>query len=217
MTAEVLARKQVMPFPRIAPRVRRGYDPDFLSITLPLPTLSRGSELVSPPIPYRQFTFVMRRRRRLPLFAAVNVDGRRPEQGGSDRHAWMLAPRVPIDAWLGLEEYVLNHPVTADRKVSVVSGPVLDDGDPGRLEVVLPLQYWKLVAMVRQNGTLCATGYLLRQKSSHTEYATYQVPVRSIAEATGLDLSAFISADPLERPGIARRPRELGRLDEIRI
>ncbi|MCW2653846.1 MAG: hypothetical protein JWR32_4822 [Mycobacterium sp.] len=217
MTAEVLPRKQVMPLARMAPTVRRGYDSDFLSIALPLPTLSRGGELVSPPIPYRQFTFVMRRRRRLPLFAAVNIDGRRPEQGGSERHAWILAPRVLIDTWLGLEEYVINRPVTADRKVSVVSGPVLDDGDPGSLEVVLPLQYWKLVTMVRQNGTLCATGYLLRQKSSHAEYATYQVPVRSIGEATGLDLSAYISADPLERPGIAGRPQELGRLDEIRL
>jgi endonuclease G, mitochondrial len=216
------------PFPRIHPTERRGYDPDFLSITLPLPTLTYETDMVSPPLAYKQFTFVLRRRRRLPLFTAVNIDGRQSQHARHNRSAWILAPRVPVDTanpefnagrnlWLALDDYVLHHPVTADRKVNVISGPVLGDGFPGCPEVVLPLQYWKLVAMVRRTGTLCVTGYLLRQKGGSSSYRTYQIPVRMIGELSGLDLSTYIAADPLDRLGTADTPRELSHLEHIAL
>jgi endonuclease G, mitochondrial len=217
VSPDALPRNRIpAPFPRLTPADRRGYDPDFLSIPLPLPTLSHGREMVSPPIPYRQFTLVTRRQRRLPLFTAVNIDGRQPGHR-HDRNAWVLRPRVPVDTWLRLEDYIVNHAITADQKISVISGPVLGDGEPGRREVVLPLQYWKLLAVVRTDGTLCTTGYLLRQKNLYAEYAAYQIPVRSIAEATGLDLSTYVAADPLERPGAAAQRRELLDVGDVRF
>lgn len=135
--------------------------------------------------------------------------------------------------WLGLEDYVLQNAVTSDLKVSVLSGPVLDDDDPQYREVALPLQYWKLVAMVRTDGKPSVTAYLLSQESlldefrtertpgmlpasfSYGAYRTFQVPVHRIAALTGLDLTAYIAGDPLGRFETTGLPRELVKLDHI--
>jgi endonuclease G len=135
--------------------------------------------------------------------------------------------------WLGLEDYVLQNAVTSDLRVSVLSGPVLDDDDPQYRGVALPLQYWKIVAMVRQDGTPSVTGYLLSQESlldefrterlpgklpesfSYGAYRTFQVPVRRLATLTGLDLTPYIAADPLARLETTGLPRELVQLDNI--
>ncbi len=135
--------------------------------------------------------------------------------------------------WLGLEDYVLQNAVTSDLKVSVLSGPVLDDDDPQYRGVALPLQYWKIVAMVRTDGKPSVTAYLLSQESlldefrtertrgmlpasfSYGAYRTFQVPVRRIAALTGLDLTAYIAGDPLGRFETTGLPRELVKLDHI--
>lgn len=135
--------------------------------------------------------------------------------------------------WLGLEDYVLRNAVTADLKVSVLSGPVLDDNDPAYRGVALPLQFWKLVAMVRTDGEPSVTAYLLSQQAlldefrierapgalpeefSYGAYRTFQVPVRRVGSLTGLDLTAYIAADPLERLETTRLPRELIQLEHI--
>ncbi len=135
--------------------------------------------------------------------------------------------------WLGLEDYVLQNAVTSDLKVSVLSGPVLDDDDPQYRGVALPLQYWKIVSMVRTDGKPSVTAYLLSQESlldefrterttgmlpasfSYGAYRTFQVPVRRIAALTGLDLTAYIAGDPLGRFETTGLPRELVKLDHI--
>lgn len=135
--------------------------------------------------------------------------------------------------WLGLEDYVLQNAVTSDLKVSVLSGPVLDDDDPQYRGVALPLQYWKIVAMVRTDGKPSVTAYLLSQESlldefrtertpgmlpasfSYGAYRTFQVPVHRIAALTGLDLTAYIAGDPLGRFETTGLPRELVKLDHI--
>ena len=135
--------------------------------------------------------------------------------------------------WLGLEDYVLQNAVTADLKVSVLSGPVLDDDDPQYRGVALPLQYWKVVAMMRKDGKPSVTAYLLSQESlldefrtartpgtlpesfSYGAYRTFQVPVQRIAGLTGLDLAPYIAADPLERFETTGLPRELVKLEHI--
>jgi endonuclease G len=131
---------------------------------------------------------------------------------------------------------VLQNAVTSDLKVSVLSGPVLDDDDPQYRGVALPLQYWKIVAMMRTDGKPSVTAYLLSQESlldefrteraertpgmlpasfSYGAYRTFQVPVRRIATLTGLDLTAYIAGDPLGRFETTNLPRELVKLDHI--
>jgi endonuclease G len=129
--------------------------------------------------------------------------------------------------WLGLEDYVLKNADNADLAVSVVTGPVLAPDDPEYRGVALPRQFWKTVAMVKQNGGLSVTGYLLSQAAlldefaegeeafSYGAYRTFQVPVRRIAQLTGLGLDPCIAADPLERIEASALPRELIRPQDL--
>jgi endonuclease G len=128
--------------------------------------------------------------------------------------------------WAGLEDYVLNNAANAELAVSVVTGPVLDPGDDDYRGVQLPRQFWKLAAMVTTAGTLSVTGYLLSQAAllddletdeefSYGAYRAFQVPVRRVAELTGLGLGPHVAADPLERLEALPLPRELLRPEDL--
>jgi endonuclease G, mitochondrial len=116
--------------------------------------------------------------------------------------------------WVGLEDYVLDSAEEFDFRVSVMTGPVFRDDDrplknqQGAEDIAIPREFWKVAVMRRtDDGALSATGYVL----SHGEligglteaefvlgaYETYQVPLRLIEEATGLDFGDLKSADPL--------------------
>jgi endonuclease G len=108
--------------------------------------------------------------------------------------------------WAGLENYVLENALAQDLRVSVITGPVLDDRDPPYRGVQLPRQFWKVVAMAKEDGSLSATAYLLSQEGllqkleefAFGAYKTYQVAVRKVEDLTGLDFGGLKQADPLE-------------------
>ncbi|GII96785.1 DNA/RNA non-specific endonuclease [Sinosporangium siamense] len=123
--------------------------------------------------------------------------------------------------WAGLEDYILENADTRDLKVTVFTGPVLaDDDDPYR-GVQLPRQFWKVVAMTKQNGDLSATGYLLSQdhlieglevapgEFSYGAYKTYQVPVQRIEDLTHLSFDSLSDADPLAHMETTTTAREI--------
>ncbi|MEO3867483.1 DNA/RNA non-specific endonuclease [Nonomuraea sp. B12E4] len=113
--------------------------------------------------------------------------------------------------WAGLEDYILENADNRDLKVSVFTGPVLAEDDEQYRGVQLPRQFWKVVIMVKRNGELSATGYLLSQERlidglevapedfSYGEYRTFQVPVRRIEGLTGLSFDGLAAADPFDR------------------
>lgn len=114
--------------------------------------------------------------------------------------------------WAGLEDYILENAENHDLKVSVFTGPVFAEDDDIYRDVRLPRQFWKVVAMVREDGGLSATGYLLSQEKllhdleltaaapfSYGEYRTFQVPVSRIEDLTALSFGALDDADPLGR------------------
>jgi endonuclease G len=124
--------------------------------------------------------------------------------------------------WAGLEDYVLENADNRDLAVTVLTGPVFAADDDLYRGVQLPRQFWKVVAMVKRSGELSATGYLLSQavlldgieaaeEFSYGAYSTFQVPVRRIAQLTGLGLEPYVEADPLERLESAQLPREVVR------
>ncbi len=128
--------------------------------------------------------------------------------------------------WAGLEDYVLNNAANHDLKVTVLTGPVLAEDDDRYRGVQLPRQFWKVVAMVKAGGTLSATAYLLSQEElikgleaegefSYGAYRTYQVPVRRIADLTGLSFGELPDADPLERLESTGEVREIGGPDDL--
>jgi endonuclease G len=78
-----------------------GYDPSFLSIDLPLPTLSpalaadatQRLDGSGPELQYHHFSVVMSQSRRLALFAAVNIDGG-ALVATSDDKSWRTDSRI---------------------------------------------------------------------------------------------------------------------------
>ena len=113
--------------------------------------------------------------------------------------------------WAGLEDYILKNADVRDFKVSVFTGPIFSDEDDNYRGVQLPRQYWKVVAMVKDNGRLSATAYLLSQEKllqgigdeafvledfSYGAYKTFQVPVRRIEKLTGLSFGQLRNFDP---------------------
>lgn len=137
-----------------------------------------------------------------PLARPANDDTFHYTNSAPQHHAFNAGSTL----WLGLEEYVLGT-ARADRlRVSVVSGPVLAPDDPPYRGVLLPRQFFKVVAVVDEQGALAVTGYVLGQhaflpgvltEAAFGAYRTFQVPVALVAALTGLDLSAYVHADPL--------------------
>ncbi len=106
--------------------------------------------------------------------------------------------------WAGLEDYILDNTDERNLKVSVFTGPVLNDSGVSYRGTLIPEEYWKVVASVRDDGTLSATGYLLSQgqflgdiEFAFGPYRTFQVPLRRIEELTGLSFGTLFEADPI--------------------
>ncbi|MET8012853.1 DNA/RNA non-specific endonuclease [Streptomyces sp. NPDC005271] len=137
-------------------------------------------------------------------------------------HYTNAAPQMDIfnqgkELWQGLENFLLDHAEQFDRKLTVFTGPVLEDSDPPYRGIQVPLRFWK-VAVFMQDGDLAATAYVLDQSPDLSKdaaaramaeaaragdppplgaFRTFQVPVADIARLTGLDLGPLPAADRL--------------------
>jgi endonuclease G len=116
-------------------------------------------------------------------------------------------------SWAGLEDYILENADNLDFKVNVFSGPVLADDDEDYRGVKLPKQFWKVVTMVKTNGQLSATGYVISQQAlieqpideklevagdfQFGDFRTFQVPVTQVEQLTGLSFGPLPRFDPL--------------------
>jgi len=249
---------------------RAGYDPHFLGIEIPLPTLSENllkqatrlkgkkDEFL---LRYEHFSLVMHKERQLAIFTASNIDGRearnirrqsdvwlydlridRDDQIGHELYrgtdldrghltrrmdpAWGpfdIAKKAEIDTfhftncapqfskfnrqlWLGLEDYLLDNTNKDQMRISVYTGPVLDEKDPPFREARIPQQFWKVVSFVKPDGNLSSTAYVVSQKDLLTrlefvfgEFKTYQTSVRHVATLTGLGFGDLPNFDPLNK------------------
>lgn len=115
------------------------------------------------------------------------------------------------ELWLGLEDYLLDHADTTDRRLTVFTGPVLAKSDPTYRGVQLPKKFWKVAAW-SSAGTLASTAYLLDQgplldaltlpaawmvddPPELGPFRTFQLAVAEIASLTGLGLDQLQDAD----------------------
>lgn len=149
--------------------------------------------------------------------------GHEAETANSDTfHYTNAAPQMDVfnqgkKLWQGLENFLLDHAEAFERKLSVFTGPVLEDSDPPYRGIKVPLRFWKVAAFM-QDGELASTAYVLDQSPDLTRdaaaralaeatragdppplgaFRTFQVPVADIAEVTGLDLGSLPAADRL--------------------
>lgn len=121
--------------------------------------------------------------------------------------------------WNDLEDYILVNADQRNLKISVFTGPVLAANDPPYRGAQIPLDYWKVVVMVRTDGRLSATAYMLTQRNLADDFEapgfvfgpfrTYQVPIARVEGTTGLSFGNLSDFDPLGGTEAATTVREL--------
>ncbi len=126
------------------------------------------------------------------------------------------------NTWSDLEDYVLKNTDKNDLRVSVFTGPVFGANDPLEKDVRIPVEFWKVVAMVRADGTPSATAYLLSQRDlirtrdfAFGAFRTYQVLIAEIERLTSLSFGNLRAHDPLSRQRDLFPARQLRNLSEI--
>lgn len=79
--------------------------------------------------------------------------------------------RVNQSIWRSIEDYVLkSESVKGDLKVSVFTGPVMNDNDPDFIteisgeQVKLPLLFWKIIYYINEEEILSRVAFLVGQK-----------------------------------------------------
>ena len=131
------------------------------------------------------------------------------------------------EIWQGIERYLLETSILeGEFNAQVITGPILDDGDPEYRKIKYPLQFWKVVAAITAEGSLFATAYLASQEVIIAQfgievtevpfgaYKTYQTKIAEIERLTGLafvcgagDKKSLREVDPLEHLTPSRRRR----------
>lgn len=137
-----------------------------------------------------------------------------------------------------MESYLLDHAAVHSLRIVVFTGPIFSDLDPVYRGVDIPLRYFKVAVFIHQ-GELAATGYVVDQTPQLAElpdvprpgavdeapplgpFRTFQVPIRDIAERTGLDLWQLVAVDrmpiaaTLGAARVGSTWRELGALEDL--
>lgn len=133
--------------------------------------------------------------------------------------------------WGGMEDYILDNANSKNLRVTVFTGPVFRDDDPVYMtptghQLQLPLEYWKVVAMVKADGQLSATGYLLSQ-STHVNtmleefafgaYREFQTRISEIESLTDLDFRGLAAHDAFSgtQEAVANKRKEIRSYGDI--
>ncbi|MET0828447.1 MAG: DNA/RNA non-specific endonuclease, partial [Microbacterium sp.] len=164
-------------------------------------------------------------RREDPVWGSDAVASR----GNSDSmHVTNAVPQMqPFNAgiWLDLEDYALQNARRDVMKISVFTGPFLEDDDPTMFGVQIPVEFWKVIAFVHdETGELCATGYTMSQRDFLSEdefvfgaHETSQRSISSIEQRAGLSFGPLAQLDPFEeQEGIAPRLTDITQIQFLR-
>jgi endonuclease G len=108
---------------------RIGYSPTFIGVRVPLPVVKNARDVLTfnwkgrqeSVLKYTHFSVVMSRSRRLCIYSAVNIDGRRPRRGA--RPPWRLDGRIPASQQIR-EECYGNEPLFARGHMTRREDPI---------------------------------------------------------------------------------------------
>jgi endonuclease G len=134
---------------------------------------------------------------------------------------------VNQQVWLGLENYILHNTRDEDLQVTAFTGPVFRPRDLTYRGARIPSSFFKVVAVVNEDGRPSATAYEVSQKEELSElefvfgaYKTFQTSIKAIEEKTGLtfgDLKKYDGFSVSEARGGPRKRVELESLEMVRI
>lgn len=105
--------------------------------------------------------------------------------------------------WLGLENYLLKNSRAHNLQISVFTGPVFRRNDMQYRGVKIPREYWKVVALITENGRPSVTAYKVSQSDLLKEdlefvfgqYKTYQVSVKHVEKLASVDFGKLKQHD----------------------
>ena len=117
--------------------------------------------------------------------------------------------------WGILEKVVLESGAEAEQgktaKISVFNGPIFKDTDPVFRGIQVPLDFYKIVLWLTDNGNLKATAFKLSQVAlvddidfeqldldQNTEFKEFQCSIKSLQSETGINFSKLLSFDTFE-------------------
>lgn len=118
--------------------------------------------------------------------------------------------------WGRLEDAVFEDTEVEDLKVSVVGGPVFHDDDREFRDVLIPREFWKIIAFI-EGDKLKAKAFLLTQNLDELEaleldeFRVYQVAVSEIESRCGISFPNVLKSADSFGESLARRPEALGR------
>jgi endonuclease G len=120
--------------------------------------------------------------------------------------------------WQGIEQFLLERKAKRDKiRISVITGPLFKASDPKyknkymTAAVRIPLEFWKVCALVREDGSLSATAFILSQEDitslpgfeAFLDVAAVQTTIANIEKRTGLQFPVLRDNDHLARGGQA--------------
>jgi endonuclease G, mitochondrial len=104
--------------------------------------------------------------------------------------------------WLGLEDHILQHARADKMRVTVFTGPFFAADDLEFRGARIPAAFWKVVAIVTDNGRPSATAYKVSQAKELDDlefvfagYKTFQISINQVIKATHLDFSHLVPFD----------------------
>ena len=117
--------------------------------------------------------------------------------------------------WGILEKVVLETGAEAEQgktaKISVFNGPIFKDTDPVFRGIQVPLDFYKIVLWLTDNGNLKATAFKLSQVAlvddidfeqldldQNTEFKEFQCSIKSLQSETGINFSKLLPFDTFE-------------------
>lgn len=118
--------------------------------------------------------------------------------------------------WQGLELFLLEKFAKKnERKMVVFTGPILKNSDPKyrndsmTYTARIPLAFWKVCCLRRQDGSLSATAFTLGQEDvtdlpgfeEAFDVAETQVTIADLADLTGLDFGSLVQHDHFASSG----------------
>lgn len=120
-------------------------------------------------------------------------------------HYTNSCPQMDIfnqQTWLGIENYILKTARVNEMKVNVYTGPFFSHNDMEYNGARIPGAFWKVVAVVLEDGRPSATAYKISQEkelgqleSVYGPYRTYQISILEVMDGTGIDFGTLSPYD----------------------
>jgi endonuclease G len=112
-------------------------------------------------------------------------------------------------------------------RVSVFTGPFFSDRDLLYRDALIPLAFWKVIAIVTEDGRPSATAYRIGQQKDLEQleyvfgpYKTFQISIKQVMEETDLDFGPLLDYDGFtarERTTGEETKQTLESLEQVRV